>query len=391
MDFELKEEHRMLKELVHKFVRDELLPLEPAVLARDMEGKGVGLTEEERAKVNARARELGLWGLDAPPEFGGHDLPLEAMIGVAEEIGHTVINYAIPPDSPNLHMLMQVATPEQTRLYVEPYARGEATAAIAISEPGAGADPSAMTTRAERQGDHWVLNGRKTWISRVDVADFAIVMAVTDKAKGARGGISAFLVPRGTPGFNLQRRIPMIGGRFTWEIAIEDCRLPADALLGREGEGFAPMQKRLSVRRLQMGAWCIGMADRALQMMIEHAVNRVTFGERLADRQAIQWWVADAAMRIHASRLMVYDAAWKWDQGREIRTELSMIKVFVPEMASEVVDKAMQTLGAMGLVKELPLHAMASMLRWIRVGEGPSEVHRWVIARSLLGRGGRRA
>jgi len=390
MDFELKEEHRMLKDLVRRFVQEQLLPLEPAVLARDMQGKGVGLTAEERAKVNARARELGLWGLDAPVEFDGHDLPLEAMIGVAEEIGHTIINYAIPPDSPNLHMLMAVATPEQTIRYVEPYARGEITAAIAISEPGAGADPSGMATRAVREGDSWVLNGRKIWIGRVAEADFTIVMAVTDKDKGARGGISAFLVDRDTPGFNVLRQIPMIGGRFTYEIAIEDCRLPESALLGRVGEGFAPMQKRLSVRRLQMGAWCVGMADRALSMMCDHANQRVTFGERLADRQAIQWWVADSAMKIHASRLMVYDAAWKWDQGREIRTELSMIKVFVPEMATEVVDKAMQTLGAMGMTKELPLHAMASMLRWIRVGEGPSEVHRWVVARSLLGRGGNR-
>ncbi len=392
MDFELKEEHRMLKELVGRFVREQLLPLEPAVLARDAVGEGVGLTAEERTKVNARARELGLWGLDAPVEFGGHDLPLEAMIGVAEEIGHTVINYAIPPDSPNLHMLMAVATAEQRAKYVEPYARGEMTAAIAITEPSAGADPSGMITRAEQTGDGWLLNGRKMWIGRVAEADFTIVMAVTDKSKGARGGISAFLVERDTPGFNILRRIPMIGGRFTYEIAIEDCHLPAAALLGKVGEGFGSMQKRLSVRRLQMGAWCIGMAERALQMMSDHAVARSTFGVKLADRQAIQWWIADAAIRIHASRLMVYDAAWKSDQGRDVRRELSMIKVFVPEMATEVVDKAMQTFGAMGMAKEMPLHAMASMLRWIRVGEGPSEVHRWVVARSLLGQaGGRRA
>jgi acyl-CoA dehydrogenase len=388
MDFDLKEEHRMLKELVGRFVREQLLPLEPAVLQRDIEGKGVGLTAAERDKVNARARELGLWGLDAPVEFGGHDLPLEAMVGVAEEIGHTVINYAIPPDSPNLHMLMAVATPEQRARYVEPYARGELTAAIAITEPGAGADPSGMITRAEKQPDGWLLNGRKIWIGRVAEADFTILMAVTDKTKGARGGISAFLVDRGTPGFNVLRRIPMIGGRFTYEIAIEDCRLPDSALLGRVGEGFGPMQKRLSVRRLQMGAWCVGMADRALALMSEHATQRSTFGVRLADRQAIQWWIADAAIRIHASRLMVYDAAWKSDQGRDVRRELSMIKVFIPEMASEVVDKAMQTFGAMGMAKEFPLQAMASMLRWIRVGEGPSEVHRWVVARGILGEAG---
>ena len=255
MDFELKEEHRMLKELVRRFVREQLLPLEPAVLARDVEGKGVSLTDEERAKVNARAKELGLWGLDAPPEFGGHDLPLEAMVGVAEEIGQTIINYAIPPDSPNLHMLMQVATPEQMKRYVEPYARGDITAAIAISEPGAGADPSGMATRAVRDGDGWLINGRKIWIGRVAESDFTILMAVTDKEKGARGGISAFLVDRGTKGFNVLRRIPMIGGRFTYEIAIEDCRLPASALLGNSSPGRFGLTMASAAGRRGPGRW----------------------------------------------------------------------------------------------------------------------------------------
>jgi acyl-CoA dehydrogenase len=386
MDFELSEEHRMLKELVARFVADALVPLEPNVLERESRGEGAGLTESERKPIDAKARELGLWGLDAPTEFGGSDLPVEAMVGVHEELGKTVTPYTFPPDSPNLRMLMVAANAEQRRAYLGPYARGETISAIGISEPGAGADPAAMITRAVRDGDEWVINGRKIWISRARDADFTILMAVTDKTKGARGGISAFLVDKGTPGFNVLRRIPMIGGHVTYEIALEDCRVAADKLLGKEGQGFAPMQVRLSTRRAQMACWCIGIAQRAVDMICAHARQRVTFGAPLADRQTIQWWVADAAMQIHACRLMVYDAACKIDRGRDARSEVSMIKVFATEMAWDILDKAMQTFGAMGMAKEIPLQLMASKVRLMRIYDGPSEVHRWVIARNLLGR-----
>jgi len=386
MDFELGEEHRMLKELVARFVGDALMPLEPKVLERESRGEGAGLTESERKPIDAKARELGLWGLDAPSEFGGSDLPVEAMVGVHEELGKTVTPYTFPPDSPNLRMLMVTANEEQRQTYLGPYARGETISAIGISEPGAGADPAAMITRAVRDGDEWVINGRKIWISRAQDADFTILMAVTDKAKGARGGMSAFLVDRGTRGFNVLRRIAMIGGHVTYEIALEDCRVPAGKLLGTEGQGFAPMQIRLSTRRVQMACWCIGIAQRAVDMICEHARQRVTFGAPLADRQTIQWWVADAATQIHACRLMVYDAACKIDRGRDARSEVSMIKVFATELAWDIIDKAMQTFGAMGMAKEIPLQLMASKVRLMRIYDGPSEVHRWVIARNLLGR-----
>jgi len=384
MDFALSEEQQMLKDLVARFVREELIPLEPVVLEREACGKGTALTPEERAPLDKLSRQLGLWGLDAPEDVGGADLPEVAMIGINEELGKTVTPYVLPPDSPNLRMLMVTVNPDQREQYLAPYVRGETISAIAISEPGAGADPSSMTTTAVKENGEWVLNGRKIWISRAAEADFTIVMAVTDKTKGARGGISAFLVDKGTRGFNILRKIPMIGGAFTYEVALEDCRLPGSRLLGAEGQGFAPMQVRLSTRRLQMGAWCIGMAQRALDMMCEYAPRRVTFGVPLAERQTIQWWVADAATQIHACRLMAYHAAWKLDQKQDVRSEVSMIKVFATEMAWEVVDKAMQTFGAMGMTKETPLQLMASHIRNMRVYDGPSEVHRWVVARKLL-------
>ena len=381
--FEIPEEHRMLQELVAKFVDNELMPLEAAVLKREMQGGRVHLTEAEEAPLLAQCKELGLWGLDVPEELGGANLPMVALIGVYEEQGRTPVPFTFPPDSPNLHMLMAVANDEQHRKYLDPYARGTARSAIAISEPGAGGDPAGMTTRAVQDGDDWVINGRKIWVSRVPDADFVILMARTGEGR-RHEGITAFIVEQGTKGFIIEREIPMLGGHRTYELVFEDCRVPAQQVLGKLGQGFAPMQLRLTVRRLQMGAWCVGMARRALDMMMDHAKQRSTFGVKLADRQAIQWWIADAALNIHACRLMVLDAAAKQDAGQDVRTEASMVKLFGTEMAQEVLDHAMQTFGAMGVAKELPLQLMMQRVRTMRVYEGPSEVHRMVIARRLL-------
>jgi acyl-CoA dehydrogenase len=385
MEFELSEEHRMLKELVQRFVKDELLPLEAGVLQREAEGKGLSIEEKDLTRIDKVSRELGLWGLDAPVDVGGVDLPAVAMVGINEELGRTITPYTLPPDSPNLRMLMATVNERQRAAYLAPYVAGKTVSAIGISEPGAGSDPAAMITRAERDGDDWVINGRKIWISRAAHADFTILMAVTDKEKRARGGISAFLIDKGTKGFNVLRRIPMIGGAYTYEVALEDCRVEGWKLLGQEGAGFAPMQIRLGTRRIEMASWSIGMAQRALDMILEYAPQRSTFGQRLADRQAIQWWVADAATRIHAARLMTYDCAWKLDTGRDVRQEISMIKAYATEMAYEVVDHAMQTFGAMGMTKELPLQMMSTKLRTMRIYDGPTEVHKWVVARNLLG------
>ena len=383
--FELPEEHQMLKDLVAKFVDRDLIPLEKATLAREAAGQPSGLTEAEEEKVLATCKELGLWGLDVPEAYGGASLPYSALVGVYEEQGRTVTPFTFPPDSPNLHMLIAAASDEQKKKYLEPYARGEAHSAIAISEPGAGGDPAGMMTRAVKDGDDWVINGRKIWVSRVPQADFVIVMARTGEGKRAEG-VTAFIVERGTKGFIIEREIPMIGGQRTYELVFDDCRVPASQLLGVEGKGYAPMQLRLTVRRLQMGAWSVGMSRRALDMMVEHTKQRVTFGQRLADRQAIQWWIADAAVKIHACRLMVQDAAAKADAGRDVRMEASMVKLYGTEMATEIIDHAMQSFGAMGVAKELPLQLMAQKVRTMRVYEGPSEVHRMAIARRIIGR-----
>jgi acyl-CoA dehydrogenase len=385
MDFELAEEHRMLKDLVARFVREELIPLEPAVIARDAAGQGSHLSPEEHARLDKIVHDLGLYGLDAPADVGGSDLPMVALVGVEEELGRTVTGYNLPPDSPNLRMLMQTVDDRQRKAYLEPYVAGKTVSAIGISEPGAGSDAAGITTKAVRDGDDWVLNGRKIWISRAAEADFTIVMAVTDQEKRARGGMSAFLVDKGTPGFNVLRRIPMIGGVYTYEIALEDCRVEGWKLLGQEGGGFGPMQTRLGTRRIQMASWATGAAQRALDMLLEYAPQRKTFGVPLSERQAIQFWASEAATKIHATRLMTYHCAWKLDQGMDVRNEISMIKWYATEMAYETLDRVMQAFGAMGMTKELPLALMAEKVRTMRIYDGATEIHKWVVARNLLG------
>jgi len=303
---------------------------------------------------------------------------------VNEALGSSVAQYTLPPDSPNLRMLMTAVNDQQRTAYLEPYARGETVSAIGISEPGAGADPAGMLTKAVKDGDDWVINGRKIWITRAAEADFTILMAITDPVKRARGGMSAFFVDRDTPGFNVLRRIPMLGGEYTYEVVLEDCRVPGWKLLGKEGDGFGPMQVRLGTRRMEMAAWCIGAAQRALDMMVDFAPQRVTFGQKLSQRQAVQWWVADGAAKIHAARLMAYDCAWKLDTGKDVRTEISMLKYYATEMAQEIIDNAMQCFGAMGMTKEMPLHLFAGRIRNMRIYDGPSEVHRMVVARNLM-------
>ena len=230
------------------------------------------------------------------------NLPAVALVGVNEEFGRTITPFVSPPDSPNLHMLLAAADERQKRLYMKPYASGEAHSAIASSEPGA--EVAGMTTRAVKDGDHWVIDGRKIWISRVPYADFTIVMALTDPEKCARGSITAFIVEKDTLGFIVEREIPMLGGARTYEVVFENCRVHERQVLGQVGNGFGPMQFRLTVRRLQIGAWCVGTARRALKM--------------------IQWWIADGATKVHAYSLIAMDTAAKQDRGEDVRTEASI-------------------------------------------------------------------
>jgi acyl-CoA dehydrogenase len=280
-------------------------------------------------------------------------------------------------------MLNAVGSEEQKAKYLQPYIDGTLHSAICISEPGAGGDVSDMRARAVRDSDGWVLNGRKIWISNAPEADFVIAMLRVGEGK-RHEGITAFIVGKDTPGYRVERAVPMLGGYTTYEVVFDDCRVHEGAVLGEVGKGFAPMQLRLITRRLEMGAQCLGAARRALHIMMQHARERVTFGQTLSERQAIQWWVADAAIKLHALDLMLVDAAQKVENGQDVRTEAAMIKVFATENAYQILDHAMQTLGAMGMTREMPLHMMSSRLRLQRIYEGPTEVHMMSIARHLF-------
>lgn len=389
MDFELPEEIRLIGDTVRRFVSEYLMPLEKTVIERDA-ARGISGTDpllppDVHKKLLEKAREIGLWGIDVPVEYGGLGLGALAKCVVLEELNRTIVPFVFPPETPNLHMLIACCTPAQRERYLLPYARGDLHSSLCLTEPGAGSDAAAVEMRATRHGDKWVLNGTKMFITRADEAAFFIVIALTDKEKRARGGITAFLVDRETPGLKLVRPIPMIGAHRPWEVLFDNVEVGEDQVLGDVGHAFVPLQNRLGVRRLEIGTRCVGQAKRALEMMLDQARVRKTFGQLLEDRQSVQWWIADSAVDIHATRLMALQAAWRADKGEtDLRLESSMIKIFATEMVGRVVDRAMQIYGGYGMSKDLPLEFLYRIVRMHRIYEGPTEIHRWQVAKHLL-------
>lgn len=394
MDFELPEDVTQVRDSVRRFVREELLPLERTVIRREAE-RGLADTPivppEVAAALDAKAKALGLWGIDVPAQFGGQDLGALVKCVVTEELKYSIVPFVLRPDSPNLHFLQQCARGPQIERYLLPYAAGDKKSCLALTEAGAGSDAGAITMRAVRIKGGWRLNGSKTFISNAKTSDFIITMAVAESETGERLGISAFLVDRDTPGLTIPTSYPMIGEYHPYEIHYDDVEVTDDQVLGDVGRAFAPLQRRLSIRRAEIGARCVGLAQRCLDMMIEQAGLRVTFGKPLAERQSVQWWIADTWQEIEAVRALTWRLACRIDRGGDIRREASMVKIMGTEMIGRVVDRAIQLFGGMGVSKELPLEYIYRMVRVYRIVEGPSEIHRSIIARDLLGlRGGER-
>ncbi len=398
MNFELPEDARMIGELTARFVADELIPLERVVIEREanrgMSGDAL-IPADAEMRLKQRSKELGLWGIDVGEELGGYDMGALVKCVVTEQMHYSVTPFILPPDSPNLQFLQECCKGDQIERYLLPYARGEKKSALALTEAGAGSDAAGIRLKAERKGDTWVLNGEKMWISSAKTADFMIVIAVTDKDRGTRGGMTAFLVDKGTSGVTVPQDFSVIGGNFHgYAVNFDDVELSDSQVLGEVGQAFAPLQNRLGIRRMECACWCLGYAQRALDMMIDHVNNRVTFGRPLADRQTIQNWVADSWQEIEMVKLLTYRLAWQLDQKSDdskntaIRLGASAVKVQATEMATRVLDRAIQAFGGMGLCKELPLEYMSREVRVLRIVEGPSEIHRWLLARELL-RGGR--
>lgn len=391
MDFTLPEELRMLRDTVARFVREELLPLERDVIKREAER---GLTDaplidpDAEKELNRKARDIGLYGIDVPEEYGGLNMGMLAKAVVIEELKTSIVPFVLPPDSPNLWMLRETCKGDQVQKYLLPYANGEKKSAIAISEPGAGSDPAGMKTRAEYKNGKWVLNGQKIWISGARKADFIIVMAVTDPEKGSRGGITAFLVDKGSKGLSIPSVFNTMGEHAPYAVFFDNVELSDDQVLGEVGKGFAPMQNRLGVRRMEIACRSLGYARRCMDYMLKQANERKTFGALLADRQQVQWWLADSWQEMEMVRWITWRLAWKMDQGgTDWRREAAMVKLQGSEMIARVSDRAIQLLGGMGVSKDLPLEYIARACRVFRIFEGPSEVHRWFIARDLLRNG----
>jgi len=391
MDFTLPEELRMLRDTVARFVKQELMPLEREVIRREAER---GLTDapliapDVEKELARKTKEIGLYGIDVPEEYGGQNLGMLAKAVVIEEMKYSITPFILPPDSPNLWLLRETCKGEQIQRYLLPYPSGEMKAATAITEPGAGSDPAGMKTRAEYKNGKWVINGQKIFISGARKADFIIVMAVTDPAKGARGGITAFIVDQGAKGLSIPSVFNTVGEHAPYAVFLDSVEVSDDHVLGAIGNGFAPMQNRLGVRRMEIAARSMGYARRCLDLMIPQANDRKTFGAPLAERQAIQWFIADSWQEMEMVRWITWRLAWKMDQGeKNWRREAAMVKLQGSEMISRVVDRAMQMFGGMGMSKDMPLEYIYRACRPFRIYEGASEIHRWFIARDLLRHG----
>lgn len=378
MDFRLPEELSLLKQMVHDFVDRELKPHEAEVERTDR------VPPELRKSIRDKARNLGLLGLNIPEEEGGAGLGLLALCVVREELGRT--SYTMAQVVKSTPPILLFGNEDQKERYLRPSLRNELEYSFALSEPNAGSDAAAIQTAAVRDGGHFVLNGTKHFATDGDIADFFITFAVTDKERRARGGITAFLVDKGTPGLSVSPPVDTLGWRGTGhvELVFQNCRVPVENVLGEVGEGFRLAMKWLGHGRLSVGAYSVGVAQSMLDLATGYSRQRTTFGKPLSERQAIQWMLVESAMEIHAGRLMVHHAAWMADQGVEVRKEAAMAKVHCTEMAARVVDRTLQIHGGLGYTKELPIERNYRDLRHNRISEGTSEILRVLIARELL-------
>jgi acyl-CoA dehydrogenase len=392
-DFSTDPEFQDRLDWMRKFVTDEIFPLEV-----------IDWTPAQWAAVSAplkqQVREAGLWAPHLPPELGGMGFGLVELglmyeiIGMSGHAAEIFGNQA--PDSGNAVMMAGAATPYQRKEYLQPLLDGKLRSAFSMTEPGAGSDPTMITTRARRDGDGWVINGHKWFTSNGSEADFLLVMCLTNPDTAKRDAFTIFIVPKSAPGVEVVRDIPNMenpydprwraGGHTHAEIIYRDVRVPEENVLGEPGQGFRLAQSRLGPARVHRCMEWIGLAGRIFDMMCERALSRTVSGSRLADKQTVQNWIADSAAQIQGSRLMTLYAAWKIDQGgdRSARQEISMIKFTIANMLHDVVDRAIQLHGSLGFSADIPLEEMYRYARNARIVDGPDEVHRVTAARQIL-------
>ena len=378
MDFSLNDEQKMMIDTVRRFIQDELAPLE-----QRLEDEG-DLDEATSRQLLARSQALGLYALNMPAELGGGGLSNLDRILCEEQFGHTS-DYLIRRAFGNVYEpLLHCQGPQRER-WLTPAVRGERTCAIAITEPGAGSDAAGIRTHARKTDTGWVLNGSKHFISDGLWSDFFLVSAKTGEKE-----ISMFMVDKGLTGFTVGKDQKMMGLRGTphLELFFDNVVLEDTALLGERGQGFKLAMGALNVVRLaQVGARAVGKASHVCEQMVDYAGQRQQFGTRIGDFQMVQQLIADSVMEINASRWMVYQAAWMLDQGFDAREQIAMVKVHAAEMLGRVVDRAVQVFGGMGFCRELPIERYYRDSRIYRIFDGTSEIHRGVIAKSVLKKG----
>ncbi len=378
MDLSLSDEEREIRDWVRTFVTREIMPLESTVLERERRNER-GLTREELRGLRAKAKEAGFFGVQTPEEYGGMALGAVMTALIEAELGRSFVPFSFGGDADNI---LYSANDEQRERYLLPTISGDKISCFAITEPGAGSDARNIRTSAVRDGDEWVINGEKTFITFGDVADFVMVFAVTDKEKGANGGVTCFLVDRELGWTSAE--IPTMGQWGPASLSFQDVRVPHTAILGEEGRGFELAMRWIGKGRYMLPARALGACERLVEMGMEHARQRVTFGEPIANRQAIQWMIADSAVEIEALRWLVLSAAWEVDNDIDSRQSQSMAKLYGGVKANEIVDRVLQMHGGMGYTRELPVERWYRELRVLRIYEGTDEIQRRTIARNLL-------
>ena len=379
MDFSPTEEQRLLVATIRSFVETELRPLEARV-----EETG-HLSDELADKIRAKSQSLGLYAVNIPTEYGGGGLPVLDWMIAEEQFGRTS-DILIRRAFGNVYEILLEGTDAQIETYLLPAVRGTRTFSVAFTEPAAGSDAAAITTRAVRKGDGWVLNGAKHFISDGLYSDFFIVTAVTDPDAGAHG-ISTFILDKGRPGFTVGRDQPMMGLRGTShvEMRFENVELDEGCLLGQEGQGLKLALATLGrVRLAQVAARAVGKASMILDDCLDYARNRRQFGSAIGEFQLIQQMLADSAMEINACRLALWQTASRIDAGDEARGAISMLKVQASEMLGRVVDRAVQIYGGAGYCRDLPIERYYRDARIARIYDGTSEIHRMVMARQMM-------
>ncbi|MGK5679189.1 acyl-CoA dehydrogenase family protein [Actinoplanes sp. URMC 104] len=379
MDFSLTDEERAIRDTARQFITREVMPLEQEALLRERRHEP-GLDRSELRELQQKAKKFGFWGLSTPEEYGGMNLPAVLQSLIWTEVGRTYVQFKFGGEADNI---LYYANEEQKREFLIPTIEGDRISCFAITEPGAGSDAANIKLSARRDGDDWILNGEKTFITNGNEADFVIVVAVTDREKGVRGGgTTAFLVDR-EMGWRSEF-IQTMGEGGPAALVFDDVRVPSRNILGEIGQGFELGMKWIGKGRYLIPSNALGIAERALGMAIEYANTRETFGKKIGDNQAIQWMIADSEVEIEAARWLILRAAWTVDQGWDPRHASSMAKLHGANMVNHVVDRVMQIHGGMGYTRELPIERWYRQVRLMRIYEGTDEMQRLIISRDLL-------